>query len=351
VATKEAAPYRAVLTHGFICNETGEVLSKSLKNFVPPRETIDQQGAEILRLWVGYEDYRADIVFSPGILKSLVESYRKIRNTFRFMLGNLHGFDPVRDAMPMGELEELDRWMLARLARYVERVDRAYDGYNFHHVFHRTIDLVTVELSSFYLDIIKDRLYCELPGGTSRRSAQTVLYALARDMARALSPVLSFTAEEVWQHLPGDGNRADSVFLAGFPAVPDQWRDEALLERWSVIRDVRRAVTKVLEGMRRDGAIGNSLQSRVTVRADGEVEKLLRALGEEAMADVCLVSSLAVEKGAGEVEVSAARSDDPKCPRCWRLGHGVGADPARPELCERCAEVVKQMIAAGDLEL
>jgi len=349
VATKRVAPYKAVLTHGFICNEKGEVLSKSQKNFIPPRKTIDEQGAEILRLWVGYEDYRSDIAFSPGILKSLVDSYRKIRNTFRFMLGNLHDFEPTRDAVPVEALPELDRWMLARLVRYVERVDRAYDEYNFHHVFHSTIDLVTVELSSFYLDIIKDRLYCELPTGPGRRSAQTVLYALARDMARVLSPILSFTAEEVWQHLPGGD--ADSVFLAGFPVVEEALRDEPLLERWAAIRDVRRAVTKVLEGMRQSGEIGNALEARVTVRAGGEVMKLLVALGADVLADVCLVSSLELEEAAGEVEVLATRSGDPKCPRCWRLGHGAGSDAARPELCSRCADVVTQMIAAGDLEL
>jgi isoleucyl-tRNA synthetase len=351
VATREKAPYKAVLTHGFICNENGEVLSKSQKNFIPPAKTIDQQGAEILRLWVGYEDYRSDIAFSPGILKSLVESYRKIRNTFRFMLGNLHGFDPTRDAVPVGELAELDRWMLARLGRYLERVDRAYDEYNFHHVFHTTIDLVTVALSSFYLDVIKDRLYCELPGGTSRRSAQTVLHILARDLARVLSPVLSFTAEEVWQHLPGGEGDPSSVFLAGFPRVDPEWEDPALVEQWSALRDVRRSVTKVLEVMRKDGEIGNSLEAEVKVRASGEVLELLRRLGEQRLADVFLVSAVAIEDGAGEVEVVATRSTEPKCPRCWRLGHGVGTDGERPELCERCAGVVKQMIDSGELEL
>jgi len=299
---------------------------------------------------VSYEDYRSDIAFSPVILKSLVDSYRKIRNTFRFMLGNLHDFDPARDGVPTSDLEELDRWMLARLSRYIERVDRAYDSYNFHHVFHSTIDLVTVELSSFYFDISKDRLYCELPTGNSRRSAQTVLHALARDMSRVLSPILSFTAEEVWQHLPREGEPIDSVFLAGFPTVPEEWRDEALLERWSAIRQVRRAVTKVLEGMRKEGDIGNALEARVTVRAGGEVHKLLAALGEEQLADVCLVSSLTLEEGGVEVEVVAERSDESKCPRCWRLGRGIGSDSTRPELCERCADVLTKMIANGDLE-
>jgi isoleucyl-tRNA synthetase len=351
VATVDAAPYRAVLTHGFICNENGEVLSKSQKNFIPPAKTIEEQGAEILRLWVGYEDYRADIALSPGILKSLVESYRKIRNTFRFLLGNLHGFDPVEHSVSIDQLEELDRWMLARLGVYLRRVDRAYDDYNFHHVFHTTIDLVTVDLSSFYLDVIKDRLYCELPEGKARRSAQTVLYALARDLARVLSPVLSFTAEEVWQHLPGHESGASSVFLAGFPTVDDGSVDESLLDRWSAIREVRRGVTRVLEVMRKDGEIGNSLEAQVTVRTTGGALELLEHIGPSQLADVFLVSAVELEERAGDVEIVAGRSNEPKCPRCWRLGHGVGSDPERPELCERCAGVVRQLVTGGVLEV
>jgi isoleucyl-tRNA synthetase len=341
-ATRGHAPYRTVLTHGFICNENGEILSKSQKNFVPPATTIDEQGAEILRLWVGYEDYRSDIAYSPAIIRSLVDSYRKIRNTFRFMLGNLDGFDPARDAVPAAAMPELDRWMLARFAKYLARLDRAYDEYNFHHVFHATIELVTVELSAFYLDVIKDRLYCEEPQGTPRRSAQTALWIMARDMARALSPILSFTAEEVWRHLPGAG-REESVFLAGFPAADPALDDDALLDRWAAIRDVRREVTKVLEGMRAEKRIGNALEAEVVVRASSAALALLRSAGEELLTEVFLVSSVRVEEGTGEIAVEARPCAAPKCPRCWRLGHGVGADPARPELCARCAAVIAGM--------
>jgi len=309
---------------------------------VPPAQTIDEQGAEILRLWVGYEDYRSDIAYSPAIIRSLVDSYRKIRNTFRFMLGNLDGFDPARDAVEPARMAELDRWMLARFGKYLARLDRAYDEYNFHHVFHATIELVTVELSAFYLDVIKDRLYCEAAGGALRRSAQTALWIMARDMARALSPVLSFTAEEVWRHLPGAG-RAESVFLAGFPAPDPAFDDDALLDRWSAIRDVRREVTKVLEAMRAEKRIGNALEAEVTLRASGATLELLGKMGDALLTDVFLVSRARVEEGKSELEVVATPCGEAKCPRCWRLGHGVGADPARPELCARCAAVVAGM--------
>ncbi len=348
-ATRGHAPYKTVLTHGFICNEKGEILSKSQKNFVPPQKTIEAQGAEILRLWVGYEDYRSDIVYSPTIIKSLVDSYRKIRNTFKFMLGNLNDFDPAKDSVSLEEMPQIDLWMLARFNKYLKRLDKAYDEYNFHHIFHGTIELATVELSSFYLDIIKDRLYCEQADGSLRRSAQTVLHTMVGGMARVLAPVLSFTAEDVWKSLPGD--KEDSVFLAGFADVEPRWEDDALLDRWSTIREVRREVTKVLEVMRKAGDIGNALQAQVVVRASGSTLELLRDMGSELLTEVLLVSAARVEEGADEVQVEAQPSKDPKCPRCWRLGNGVGTDAKHPDLCTRCAAVVKDLIAAGKLEL
>ncbi|HUT77642.1 MAG TPA: isoleucine--tRNA ligase, partial [Polyangia bacterium] len=347
-ATRGRAPYKAVLTHGFITNESGEILSKSQRNFVPPMKTIDEHGAEILRLWVGYEDYRSDIAFSQGIIKSLVESYRKIRNTFRFMLGNLAGFDPDCDAVEPARLKELDRWMLARFGRWLERVDRAYTDYNFHQVFHGTIELVTVDLSSFYLDIIKDRLYCDAPDGPSRRSAQTVLQIMTRDMARALSPILAFTAEDVWSRLPGGAERPASVFLAGFPRAADEWADDGLLERWNALREIRRTATRVLEEMRAAKAIGNSLEAELRIGAAGDELALLRAAGPELLADTFLVSAVTLEeRPPGDPEISAAKSAEAKCPRCWRLGHGIGTDATRPELCSRCAAVIAELGARG----
>ncbi|MBN2343282.1 MAG: isoleucine--tRNA ligase [Deltaproteobacteria bacterium] len=347
VATTGKAPYKAVLTHGFICNEQGKKYSKSQKNFVPPAKTINAQGAEILRMWVGYEDYRSDIVYSPKIITALTDSYRKIRNTLRFMLGNTDGFNPETDMVAISDMPELDRWMLARFHQYLQRLDRAYAEYNFHLIFHRTVELVTSDLSSFYLDIIKDRLYCEQPTGTLRRAAQTVLYIMARDMSRILSPVLSFTAEEVWQHLPGRDSAAESVFLSGFPTADEAWKNEELLERWSRLREVRREVTKVLEEMRRDGKIGNALQANVEVTASSTTYDLLAEMGDEMLTDVFLVSKCTLTRGTGETTVEAKANEEEKCPRCWRMGHGVGSDSERPELCGRCAEVVRELVASG----
>ncbi|MCP4602180.1 MAG: class I tRNA ligase family protein, partial [Proteobacteria bacterium] len=205
------------------------------------------------------------------------------------------------------------------------------------------IELVTVGLSSFYCDLIKDRLYCDSPDSVSRRSAQTVLHIMARDMSRALAPVLSFTSEDVWQHLPDDADAPASVFLAGFPTAEPSWEDSELLERWSALREIRRSVTKVLEDLRRDGIIGNALQASVTIKAAGTDLELVRSVGEEALADICLVSDFKIGEGEGEVEVDAKKSDQPKCPRCWRQGHGIGSDSEFIDLCGRCAQVMKKL--------
>jgi isoleucyl-tRNA synthetase len=351
MGTADKAPYKSVLTHGFICNENGEILSKSQKNFVPPMKTIQSQGAEILRLWVAYEDYRSDIVFSQNITKSLTESYRKIRNTFRFILGNLGDFNPDEDTVAFQDLDELDRWMLCRFGRYISRLERAYEAYNFHHIFHQTIDLVTKDLSSFYCDVVKDRLYCDEPTSRSRRASQTVLYILAKDMSRVLAPVLSFTAEDVWQHLPESSDKAQSVFLSGFPTPDASWEDPALMERWNALREVRRVVTKILEGLRADGAIGNSLQAEATVKASGATLELLNSISEQNLADIFLVSALKCEAGADEVIVDAVKSSAPKCPRCWKQGQGVGSVTEHPDLCTRCANVVGTLIDNGTLTL
>jgi isoleucyl-tRNA synthetase len=351
VAATGKAPYKAVLTHGFICNEDGKKYSKSQKNFVPPSKTIDEEGAEILRMWASYEDYRSDIVYSPKIIKSLVDSYRKIRNTFRFMLGNTGDFNPDTDTVAVDDMPELDRWMLARFSGYLTRLDKGYEEYNFHHIFHRTIDLVTGDLSAFYLDIIKDRLYCEAPGGVLRRSAQTVLHIMARDMARILAPIFSFTAEDVWRSVAAGASKEASVFLAGFPVIESSWEDTALLDRWQILRDVRKEVTRVLEDMRRDGKIGNALQAEVVVKASDDTYEVLKAMGAALLTDVFLVSKASLEKTDGDLQVTAVACADGKCPRCWRMGHGIGVSATYPDLCERCAQVVEELVASGQLKL
>ncbi|NDY41865.1 isoleucine--tRNA ligase, partial [Dissulfurirhabdus thermomarina] len=221
VATGRGAPFRSVLTHGFVVDGEGKKMSKSVGNVIPPDAVIKRYGAEVLRLWVAAEDYRDDIKISDEILQRLTEAYRKIRNTLRYLLGNLADFDPAADALPFDRLEALDLWALHRLGGLTRRVRRAYETYDFHVIFHRLHQFCTVDLSALYLDILKDRLYCELPGGRLRRSAQTALHRIAADLLCLMAPILSFTAEEAWGHLPGAADRAESVFLAPFPDPPE----------------------------------------------------------------------------------------------------------------------------------
>jgi len=340
IGVEGAAPYKTVLTHGFVLNDKGEPLSKSQRNYVPPDKIIKNRGAELFRLWTAYEDYRNDISFSEGIMKSLTESYRKIRNTFRFLLGNLRDFDPADHMVEYADLEEIDRWMLARFTQYLKRVSRAYEEYEFHQIFHSTVELTTVELSAFYLDVAKDRLYCDLPDGNRRRSAQTVIYTIAADLARALAPVLSFTAEDVWKHLPG--TQVESIFMAGLGSPPEEWLDMELLEEWNGIRQIRSTVTRRLEDERREKKIGHSLDARLTVRAQGpELELLKPRL--DMLHELFIVSQVVLEEGDGELSMTVEKADGAKCLRCWNYRTDIGTVKEHPDICGRCGTVMQQL--------
>jgi isoleucyl-tRNA synthetase len=360
VGVRGTAPYRAVLTHGFVVDETGRPYSKSEIEkrkregrtdvaYLDPEEVLAKYGAELLRLWTANADFRDDIVFSKGILERLADNYRKIRNTFRFCLGVLHGFDP-REALPLGELLELDRWALTRFDRFVGRTLAAYEAYAYHQIVHQSLDLASVDLSAFYLDVVKDRLYCEAPAGRARRSAQTAVWRIADGLARLLAPIASFTAEEVWQHLPHAPGAPDSVFLAGLPATDPALADEAILERWAELRAVRSEVTRAIEEVRRDGKVGHSLDAAVTVRAAGRRLELLRAC-EPLLPEVFIVSSAAVVDGGGgdaeAVVVDVAAATAPKCARCWNRRADVGVDASRPDVCGRCARVLGELERSG----
>jgi len=299
---------------------------------VAPEEIIKKYGADILRLWVAASDYRDDVRVGEEILAGLAEGYRKIRNTIRWALGNLHGFDPATQAVPVEEMEAIDRWAVARLAEWVAKVKKAYADYEFHLAYHATTQLCAVELSALYFDIIKDRLYTARKDGKARRSAQTALYLAAGDLVRMLAPVLSFTAEEAWRHLAGA--REESVFFAGFPERPRPADADALEARFGRLFAVRAVVQKALEEARREKRIGSSLEAAVTVRAEGDELALL----EEARAELpalFIVSAVALEKGKLAVEVAAASGV--KCARCWGFHPDVGADPGHPEICAKCA--------------
>jgi isoleucyl-tRNA synthetase len=336
VAIRGQAPYRGVLTHGFVLDGQGKAMSKSLGNTVAPEEIIKKYGADILRLWVSASDYRDDVRISSEIVAGLAEGYTKIRNTVRYMLGALDGFDPARDAVPVEELEPLDRWALAKLAAWDEKVKAAYEEYEFHLAYHATMQLCAVDLSALYFDIIKDRLYTWRKDGKPRRSAQTALWLVCQDVLRLLAPVLSFTASEAWAHLPG--KPAESVFLAGLPTRARPADADLLEARYGKLFEVRATVQKKLEEARRAGLIGKSLEAAVTVRAEGET----RALLEEAKAELptlFIVSKVTLAEGPSGVDV--ARAPGEKCERCWIYADDRGVEPAHPTLCGKCASALR----------
>jgi isoleucyl-tRNA synthetase len=335
VAIQGGAPYRAVLTHGFVLDGQGRAMSKSVGNTVAPEEIIKKYGADILRLWVSASDYRDDVRVSEEILAGLAEGYRKIRNTVRYILGALADFDPAKDAVPVEELEPIDRWALAKLAAWDEKVTRAYEEYEFHLAYHATMQFCAVDLSALYFDIIKDRLYTWKKDGRPRRSAQTALHAIAVDVVRLLAPILSFTASEAWGYLPG--RPAESVFLAGLPRRERPRDADALEARYGKLFEVRAVVQGKLEEARRAKLIGSGLEAMVTVRAEGEQRKLLEdARGE--LAALFIVSKVVLADGPLSAEV--ARAPGVKCERCWIYQEDVGNDPKHPTICGKCASAL-----------
>lgn len=353
VGTRGNPPYKGVLTHGFVVDGQGKKMSKSVGNVIAPEEIIKQYGAEILRLWVSSEDYRDDIKISDEILKQLSDAYRKIRNTIRYLLGNLSDFELARDEVPVAEMGELDRWALSRLEEMKRKVIGSYDEFEFHAVFHALHYFCTVTMSSFYLDIRKDTLYTEYADSQARRAAQTVLYRVLDGLLRLMAPVLSFTAEEVWSYMPADSNREENVFIASFPPLEDSWLlDPELSRTWERLQEVRVEVTKVLEVARRDKVIGHSLEADVEIYVTGELADFM-ADKWQSLATISIVSSLkqVAEPGenavAGEVlpelMISVKSAASAKCERCWIRSETVGQDDSHPEICSRCAGVMAKL--------
>ena len=353
VGTRDRAPYEAVLTHGFVVDADGRKMSKSLGNVIAPNEVIERYGAEILRLWVSATDYREDIRISDTILKQLSEAYRRIRNTCRFMLGNLFDFDPATDALPYRSMPEIDRFALHRLQRLVEKSLRAYNAYEYHTIYHALHNYCTLDLSAFYLDILKDRLYTSPPESSERRSAQTVLYILVDSLSRLMAPILPFTADEIWQHMPAAAGKVWSIHLAALPEVDPDVIDAALAERWEHLLRVRGEVMKALEEARAQKRIGHPLDAAVTISATAELQELLASY-EQDLRSVMIVSK--VNLVAGEPLVGAYESEDvdslfirvesaaaQKCERCWVRVDSVGADSDHPNICHRCLDALGQM--------
>lgn len=354
VATTGKAPYKTVLTHGFLVDEQGRKMSKSLGNVTDPLDVIKQMGADILRLWVSSADYKADVASSPGIFKQMSESYRKIRNTARYLLGNLYDFNPDKDRVAYQDLPELDKWALLKLHKLINRVLEAYRNYEFHVVYHAVHNFCAVDMSAFYLDIIKDRLYTTVPSSVERRAAQTVMYEIINSLVKLLTPVLAFTTEEIWRYIPKAAQDEASVQLCEMPTVNEQYIDEELEVKWEKIIKVRDEIAKALEGARKDKVIGHSLDAHVRIFADEELYKFLLPLSGE-LATILIVSRAELVKSDSAPEaaykseevpglvVSVTQAAGAKCERCWTYSEEIGQDSEHSALCGRCLEAVKQL--------
>lgn len=353
VGTRGAAPYKSVLTHGFVVDADGKKMSKSLGNTIAPNEVIKKYGAEILRLWVSASDYRDDIRISDAILKQLSDAYRRIRNTSRFMLGNLYDFDPAKDAAPYESMQELDRFALLKLQGLIEKSSKAYEDYEFHVIYHSLYNYCTIDLSAFYLDILKDRLYTSAPESLERRSAQTALHIIIQTVTRLMAPILPFTAEEIWNHMPADGEKGGNIHFQTMPEVNSRWKDADLEKKWGQLIDVRGEVTKALESARKMKRIGHPLDAAVTLSISGndELFHLLRSYVNE-LRSIFIVSKASLVKE--EKLPDAYHSEDikglsvriepapgAKCERCWIHETSVGSDTAHPAICSRCLNVIE----------
>lgn len=349
VAVKGRAPYDSVLTHGYVVDGEGRKMSKSVGNVIVPQDVMKQYGADIIRLWAASSDYKADIRISPKILKQMSEVYRKIRNTIRYILGNTYDFDNTKDAVAFEDMVELDRWALMRLQILKKEVTAAYDSYDFHVLYHAIHNFCTVDMSSFYLDIIKDRLYASKADSKERRSAQTAMYEILLDLLVMLTPVLSFTMEEVWQFMKKPAGAPESVQMLPWPEIKENYIDEALEAKWDNFIGLRSEITKVLEVARRNKVIGHSLDAKVELFAEGDALAILKSV-EQNLANLLIVSQAVVHSGiAGGVEatsradlkVTVEPAEGHKCERCWIYSDEVGTDAEHPTLCRRCAAAIR----------
>jgi len=355
LAVRDRAPYNIVLTHGWTLDAQGRAMHKSAGNAVAPEEVIKKSGAEIIRLWCASSNYFEDMRCSEEILQRVTDGYRKLRNTARFALGNLHGFDPTRDTVPDNEMLEIDAWALSELDEVIRKVREAYEAYEFHLVYHALYNFCTVTLSARYFDIIKDRLYTFAPCNHARRSAQTALYRIADALARMLATILVFTADEIWENLPDDSSRLAAVHLAELPKANGQ-RDAELMTRWKVIFQVREEVFRELEGKRVAGLIGSSLEARVKLRLNWEYYDLLRPYQDnDELRYIFIVSQTGLFQAdmrpndggsSGELPlilVEVERAEGEKCDRCWNYSTHVGESASYPNVCERCVAALQEI--------
>jgi isoleucyl-tRNA synthetase len=344
VGTRGRAPFNQVLTHGFVMDEHGRKMSKSLGNTTAPQDVIKQSGSEVLRLWVSMVDYRYDINIGKEVLSRAVENYRKFRNVIRVLTANLYDFDPKDDSLPAATLLEIDRWALAKYADAAEKIVKAYEDYDYPAIFQAANHLITVDLSAFYVDVTKDRMYTFGAKSEARRSGQTAMFIIVDGLARLLAPILSVTMDELWLLLPGQ--REESVHMALFPRDLEQWKDATLLERWTKLADVRNQVNLQLEEKRKDKTIAGNLSARVVLEANGDTAKLLSDYESflPTLFGVSEVDLKSVETGL-QTRLQVERATGTKCDRCWRFVSEVSAEPERTGLCPRCVEALAEPVS------
>jgi isoleucyl-tRNA synthetase len=343
VAAKGSSPYKTCITHGFVLDEEGKGMSKSLGNFVDPEEVINKNGAEILRLWVAMLNYKEDARFGGETVSRIVEAYRKIRNTWRFILGNLHDFDPDSESVSPKDMMLLDKWILEKANRIGQRILKGYEDYEYHIVFHSIYNFFTVELSSYYLDVLKDRLYCSGKKSLLRRSAQTALFVFLKTSLLWMAPLLPFTTEEAWAAMPDFKEKHESVHVHLFPSLDEKWLEPEIFQEWEELVIIRDLVLKELETARENKMIGNSLEASITLKMPADKEPLLRKYEIE-LPFLFIVSEVILDPYEGDdfvVEVVNAPGE--KCARCWNFSTYVGQSSDYPGFCKRCEDVVEQM--------
>jgi isoleucyl-tRNA synthetase len=344
LGTRGRAPYRQVLTHGFVVAEDGRKMSKSLGNSIEPEEILRQNGADILRLWVAMSDCTQEVRLSREILARAAEAYRKIRNTLRYLSMNLYDFNPAGDWVPRDQLAEVDRYILARYAEQAQRVLHGYRKYDYPTIFQVLNTFMTVDLSAFYADVSKDCLYTFAPRSRERRSAQTAMSVMADGLTRLVAPILAFTADELWRFLPGE--REESVHIGLFPQEADLvgLADQAILERWSRLLDIRDQVLAAIEPRRKDKTIGSSLEARVALTASKEDLVLLERYRND-LPMLFIVSQVTLARGDGPLTVTVTAADGVKCERCWRIVQSVSSDPERGGICDRCEDALAEPVS------
>ena len=352
MGTHQTPPYKGVVTPGWTLDEKGQAMSKSRGNDVDPVDISSRLGGEVVRFWVASVDFREDVVGSEALMQRAGENYKKIRNTFRYILGNLHDFNPAEDAVPFGSMQALDQYMLRQTCAFAEDVRKSYDEFAFHRIYHRVNHFCIVDLSAFYFDVLKDRLYISAPKSQARRSAQTVIWRIGEALARLLAPIMSFTCEEIWLYLPKMESRAESVHLAHFPKDGDILGDNSgpsdprSDEDWVTLRAVRDDVLKALETARNNKLIGTSLEAQVSITAAEPVHSLLQRY-EDQLRYLFIVSAVTLAQGSGNgtggLHVEVKKADGLKCERCWNYSTHVGEDKEYPTVCERCSAVLKEL--------